>query len=128
MALPPVHRIGAPPPLHRHRPVELPEEIKVKTRRVARAPFQPPEGLVGLSMEVPSERERRMTVDRLLTAAEVAERLNVSTAWIYEAVGSGRIPHIRLGRSVRFGWPDVEAWLEQIKRPGSAARHDRPGA
>ncbi len=66
-----------------------------------------------------------MADDRLLTAAEVSERLNVSTAWIYAAAGAGEIPHVRLGRTVRFGWPEIEQWLEQIKRPAGSLRHDR---
>ncbi len=66
-----------------------------------------------------------MADDRLLTAAEVSERLNVSTAWIYAAAGAGEIPHVRLGRTVRFGWPEIEQWLEQIKRPDGRLRYDR---
>ena len=63
-----------------------------------------------------------MADDRLLTAAEVSERLNVSTAWIYAAAGAGEIPHVRLGRTVRFGWPDIEQWAIDTGRRGPAAR------
>jgi excisionase family DNA binding protein len=57
--------------------------------------------------------------DRLLDAAEVAERLNVPTSWPLEMARSSRIPHVRLGRYVRFVWTDVEAWLESCKQNGS---------
>lgn len=56
--------------------------------------------------------------DRLLDAQEVAERLGVPTSWVRESVRSGAIPHVRLGRYVRFDLADVEAWLEQCKQPG----------
>jgi excisionase family DNA binding protein len=56
--------------------------------------------------------------DRLLDAEEVAERLAVPKSWVLESARSGAIPHMRLGRYVRFSWPDVEAWLEKCSQPG----------
>jgi excisionase family DNA binding protein len=55
---------------------------------------------------------------RLLDAAEVAERLGVPQSWVMESARSGAIPHIRLGRYVRFDLEDVEAWIKECKRPG----------
>jgi excisionase family DNA binding protein len=56
--------------------------------------------------------------DRLLNAAEVAERLAVPRSWVLESARSGAIPHLRLGRYLRFSWPDVEAWLAECRKPG----------
>ncbi len=56
--------------------------------------------------------------DRLLDAAEVAELLNVPVSWVRESTRSGAMPHVRLGRYVRFSAADVEAWLETCKQPG----------
>lgn len=56
--------------------------------------------------------------DRLLTAAEVAELLSVPVSWVREATRSGAIPHVRLGRYVRYREADVLAWLEECSRPG----------
>ena len=39
---------------------------------------------------------------RLLTAAEVAGQTGLSAARVYELVRAGQIPHVRLGRAVRF--------------------------
>jgi excisionase family DNA binding protein len=58
-----------------------------------------------------------MNGDRLLTADEVADRLGEPTSWVRESVRSGAIPHVRLGRYVRFDLADVEAWLEGCKQP-----------
>jgi excisionase family DNA binding protein len=56
--------------------------------------------------------------ERLLDAAAVAERLGVPKSWVLESARSGAIPHVRLGRYVRFDLADVERWLEDCKRPG----------
>ena len=56
--------------------------------------------------------------DRLLRAGEVAERLGVPESWVRESARSGAIPHVRLGRYIRFDLADVERWLEDCKRPG----------
>ncbi len=65
--------------------------------------------------------------DRLLTAAELAERLNVPAGWPLEQARAGTIPHVRLGRYVRFQWDDIAAWLETVTAGGGPAfRRHRP--
>jgi excisionase family DNA binding protein len=60
--------------------------------------------------------------DRLLTAAEVGELLQVNSRWVLDAARRNAIPHIRLGRYVRFRRVDLEAWLlEQRRGPGKSA-------
>jgi excisionase family DNA binding protein len=58
--------------------------------------------------------------ERLLTIPEVAELLNCSVRRVYRLVEerdpSRRLPHIKVGRHVRFKWPRVEAWLEERSR------------
>jgi excisionase family DNA binding protein len=56
--------------------------------------------------------------ERLLTAEEVSELLSVPKTWVLESARSGAIPHVRLGRYVRFSEADVLAWLEECKQPG----------
>ena len=60
--------------------------------------------------------------DRLLDAAAVAERLGVPETWVRESARSGAMPHVRLGRYVRFDVADVKAWLESCKQPGRSIR------
>ena len=66
--------------------------------------------------------------DRLLDAAELSELLNVSERWVREQTRSGAIPHVRLGRFVRFDLDDVLEWVETRKAPGrpTALRRARP--
>ena len=48
----------------------------------------------------------------LLTADEAAALLSVKTSWIYEAVRTGRLPCLRLGRHIRFTQAMLETWLD----------------
>lgn len=56
----------------------------------------------------------------LLTSEQLADRLNVPPSWIREqtrsrALNADPLPHLRLGRYVRFRWesPELEAWLRR---------------
>jgi excisionase family DNA binding protein len=60
--------------------------------------------------------------DRLLDAAEVAEMLAVPTSWVREQTRAGQIPHLRLGRYVRFEREAVLEWLEG-QRAGQSRKH-----
>ena len=53
---------------------------------------------------------------RLLTAKEVGELLQVNPSWVLDAARRSAIPHIRLGRYVRFRRLDIEAWLLDQRR------------
>jgi excisionase family DNA binding protein len=53
------------------------------------------------------------TIDRLVTADEVADRLVMSTAWVLREARAGRIPHHRFGRAVRFRMVEIDAWLAE---------------
>jgi len=60
--------------------------------------------------------------ERLLTAAEVAERLNVPESWVRGETRAGRIPHLPLGRYRRYDWLAVVEWLEE-QRAGQWRKH-----
>jgi len=49
---------------------------------------------------------------RLLTAQLVAEYLDLPLWRVYELAREGQIPHIRIGRSLRFDPNAVSAWLK----------------
>ena len=51
----------------------------------------------------------------LLTVADLAEMLRVPVSWVYEHVrrrGKERIPHIKLGKYLRFQEAEVRTWLQ----------------
>ncbi len=87
------------------------ESVPTPTPRAARR--------VTLPVESPS-------VDRLLTAEEVAERLGVKTQWVWAQARAGRIPHVRLGRYRRFRESAVEAWLCDLEIGGASPRDRTP--
>lgn len=47
----------------------------------------------------------------LLDAAAAAHLLGVRPSWIYEAVRDGRLPHVKIGRHIRFLRSDLEEWV-----------------
>jgi excisionase family DNA binding protein len=63
--------------------------------------------------------------DRLLTAAEVALLLRVTPAWVYSETRQRRIPHLRLGRYVRYRQSALELWLAEVEQSSSAIRTAR---
>ena len=55
----------------------------------------------------------------LLTPAEAAQLLAVKPSWIYEAVRSGTLPCLRIGRHIRFTRTMLEGWLQAGWRKGA---------
>jgi excisionase family DNA binding protein len=47
----------------------------------------------------------------LLRPEEAAELLSVKVSWIYEACRVGRLPHLRVGKHIRFMRSELEHWL-----------------
>lgn len=66
-------------------------------------------------------------MDDLLRPTDVARKLGVSRAWLYDAAKSGRIPSVRIGGPagpVRFIERDLDTWIEQARsawRPGDTS-------
>jgi excisionase family DNA binding protein len=60
-----------------------------------------------------TENEKLPRLDTpLLTPAEAALLLAVKPSWIYEAVRSGTLPCLRIGRHIRFTRAMLEEWLQ----------------
>jgi excisionase family DNA binding protein len=64
----------------------------------------------------PLPGEHRVGVDPLLTADEVAALLQVTRAWVYAQTRAKRIPHIPLGRYVRYRRSAVIEWIAALER------------
>jgi excisionase family DNA binding protein len=55
----------------------------------------------------------------LLTVTEIARTLNVPVSWVYERTrrrGAERIPHLKLGKYLRFEIDTVRSWLNGLRR------------
>ena len=62
-------------------------------------------------------------MDEILTPDQVAKRLQVKPSWVYEQTRERTsvrdmdpLPHIKMGRYLRFDWMDVVEWLERHKK------------
>ncbi len=56
--------------------------------------------------------------EKFLTVAEIAEILNVPVSWIYNrtrARGLERIPHVKLGKYLRFDVNAVRTWVTNFQ-------------
>lgn len=52
----------------------------------------------------------------LLDAQAAAALLSVRPSWVYEAVRTGRVPHLKIGRHVRFLRSNLERWVVGQRR------------
>jgi excisionase family DNA binding protein len=55
----------------------------------------------------------------LLTVAEIAAALKVPVAWVYERTrrrGPEQMPHLKVGKYLRFRLQEVARWLERFDR------------
>jgi len=55
---------------------------------------------------------------QLLTDKKVAERFNVSVRTVIDWRNAGKIPFIRLGRSIRYRRESIDALLEKLEISG----------
>lgn len=58
----------------------------------------------------------------LLDAKGAAELLNVPASWVLAEARANRIPHIRLGRYVRFDADELAAWCKAQHQTPQQAR------
>jgi excisionase family DNA binding protein len=64
--------------------------------------------------------------DDLLTAGEVAALLRMTSAWVYAETRRNRIPHLRLGRYVRYRRSTIVAWMSEVEASSDASAPDVP--
>jgi excisionase family DNA binding protein len=50
-------------------------------------------------------------LDEILSYEDVSHRLKLPRRTLERLVSKDEIPHKRIGRTVRFYWPDIMAWF-----------------
>ena len=73
----------------------------------------------GLNPTEDSPQLQRDTGDELLTISELAALLKVRKSWIYAHTrprSKTRLPHVKLGKYLRFSEQDVRAFLQRLNR------------
>lgn len=61
-------------------------------------------------------------MDKLLTPQQIADVLGVKISTIYQWTHQGFIPHVKLGRLVRFNETAVMKWVEERSNRGRTTR------
>ncbi len=68
------------------------------------------------------ESDSRLLVSECLKCGQAARLLGVTESTIRKWVHEGFIPHIKIGRAVRFDPRDLSRWLETLRKPGRSNR------
>lgn len=59
--------------------------------------------------------DKRLEPEDILTPTQLAKRLQVTLNWVYEKTRRRKtdnpMPHLKLGRYLRFFWSDICAWV-----------------
>jgi excisionase family DNA binding protein len=76
-------------------------------------------------VDVAENGSQEALAEPLLDAAAAARLLSVRPSWIYEAVRAGRLPHLKIGRHIRFLRSDLESWVLTRRVGGSVAPRTR---
>jgi len=61
-------------------------------------------------------------MEKLLTPQEIADILGVQPSTIYQWTHQGYIPHVKIGKFVRFKEKDVERWVEKKTSNGRVTK------
>jgi excisionase family DNA binding protein len=65
-----------------------------------------------------------------LTIDEAAALIRVPKSWLYERTRTNTVPHVKLGKYLRFDQQEFLTWARQFRRDGrgrgSQARHTAP--
>jgi excisionase family DNA binding protein len=75
-------------------------------------------GAIGGKRRMDIEQAQPVQHDELLTLEETAALLKVPKSWIYERTRKGTIPHLKLGKYLRFPLADLLLWITTHGRQG----------
>jgi excisionase family DNA binding protein len=54
-----------------------------------------------------------------LTVQEAADLLRVRVSWLYERTRTNSVPHVKLGKYLRFDQAELTAWVAELRRDGT---------
>jgi excisionase family DNA binding protein len=53
---------------------------------------------------------------KLLTVDALAKKWDVPPSWVYRWCREGKIPHLRMGKYIRFSEEETEQWIKQQQK------------
>jgi predicted DNA-binding transcriptional regulator AlpA len=74
---------------------------------------------ISLKFKILIQKDSKLTAE-FLTAEEIAPLFGVKSSWLLrhtrtQVAGTDCVPHIRIGKFIRFRVADLRAWFEQHK-------------
>lgn len=66
-----------------------------------------------MTQRVEDNQDVRSLTEPLLNAGEAAKLLHVPRSTLYELVRSRHLPHVRVGRGLRFTRFDLAQWVQE---------------
>ena len=78
--------------------------------------MSPTERLVNIARGTPTAYTDVAT-NKILTIAEVADRLAMHPVTVYRLAKEGRLPFFRIGRMLRFDAEELEQWVREGRVP-----------
>ncbi len=61
-----------------------------------------------------------------LNIEEAAALIGVKKSWLYERTRTNAVPHLKIGKYLRFDREELLAWLDQFRRDGKSASALQP--
>ncbi len=50
--------------------------------------------------------------DRWMTTEDLCDYISVSQDWVYDRVSKNQIPHVKIGRRLKFKLSEIDEWVE----------------
>jgi excisionase family DNA binding protein len=69
-----------------------------------------------------------MKTDQFYTVKTLAEKLAVKPLTIYRLIAGGKLPAMKIGRSIRFNPVDIDAFLQTLRirpEPSKTRSHNK---
>ena len=101
--------LSAPIPPLRAEIVLAPETVMALAQEIARVII----GFLKILLQEAQAAQKRA----LLTPEEVAQYFRVNLQWVYERTSKNEIPHRKVGKYLRFDWPEIERWGGEMAVP-----------
>jgi len=89
-------------------------EIEIDTQELINEIVQ--EVVDGIGAAV-SNKTASSKTDVLFTVKSLTEYLSVSDQWVYERVKFKEIPHVKMGKHLRFKKKEIDLWLDSQRVP-----------
>ena len=62
-------------------------------------------------------KEQNSSVDEFVTLNELCDWLKLKKDYVYALTSQRAIPHLKIGRHLRFNKQEIREWLEHQKQP-----------